>query len=145
MPTPIRHFVMPVLAAVVGVVTLGNTALHYDESRTVERSGVVVPVKSLENPKWFKRSGKRVSYRADVTFTTVDGRGVTAEAAISDSELARYRSGSSLEVRYLPNQPDVIRLVGEEDEGTSGLLLIVGIGGLAYGTFGIARRVIRKF
>jgi hypothetical protein len=143
MAVAIRALVLPLLALLLGVLALGASALHYDESRQVQRDGVIARVEAVDNAKWVKRSSGKVTYRADIRFTGPDGTVVTTKAPISDSALERYKAGTALQLRYLPDQPQVIRLVGEEDEGSSGLLVILGAAALAYASFELIR-ALRK-
>jgi hypothetical protein len=140
MAIAIRPLLLPVLALLIGVLALGQSVLIYHESRTVEREGVQAPVQAIQNSKKIKRSGDRITYRADITYTDKDGHAVTAKGAISDGMLKRFQEGQPAQVRYLPTRPDVIRVVGDEDEGSSWLLVIVGAVALGFGSFGIVRK-----
>jgi hypothetical protein len=144
MAIAIRSFLLPALALVIGTLALVQSALIYDESRTVELEGVQAPIQSIQNSKKFKRSGDRITYRADITYTARDGHAITAKGAISDNALDRFQKGQPAQVRYLPARPDIIRVVGEEDAGGSWLLVIIGCAVLGYGSFGIFRALKRS-
>lgn len=144
MAVAIRSFLLPVLALLVGIAAVVYSALLYDESRTVQQHGLLAPVQSVINEKKVKRSDDRVTFRADITFTRQDGKAATAKGAISDVALDGFRNGRPLQVAYLPDRPDVIRVVGEEDEGSSWLLVIVGVVASAYGGFGLFRASKRR-
>lgn len=144
MASAIRRLLLPVLASLIGTAALAYSALLYNESRSVERNGLQATVQAIDNSKKIKRSGDRITFRADITFTRQDGRAVTARGAISDHALDGFRAGQPTQVRYLPDRPDVIRIVGEEDEGSSWLLVLVGCAALAYGGIGIFRTPKRK-
>ena len=139
MPIAIRPLLLPILALLIGALALGQSALLYKESRTVESEGVQAPVQSIQNSKKIKRSGNRITYLADITYTGQDGHAVTAKGAISDVTLQRFQAGQPTQVRYLPSRPDIIRVVGDEDEGSSWLLVIVGVLALGFGSFRILR------
>jgi len=136
MAIAIRRLLLPLLACVVGLAALGFSARLYVQSRQVEQHGLLAPVTAIGDGKKVKRSGNRVSFRADVTFTAGDGRRITSAAILSGEALDGFRSGQPLQLRYLPDQPEVVRIVGEEDEGGSWLLVLVGVAALAYGGFG---------
>jgi hypothetical protein len=135
MAVAIRRLLLPLLVCVLGVLALGYSALLYEESREVQRHGVLAPVQAIANEKWVKRSGDRVTYRVDVTYAGPDGRPVTARAAISDSGLEAFRAGRPTQVAYLPERPQALRIVGEEDAGGSWLLVLLGVAALGYGGF----------
>ena len=137
MAIAIRRTLLPMLALLIGAFVLGHSALLYDESRAVERHGLQAAVQSIDNSKKIKRSGDHVTFRADITFTNQDGRTVIARAAISNQALDGFRAGQPTRVRYLPDRPDVVRVVGEEDEGGSWLLVGIGCVALAYGSIGM--------
>lgn len=139
MAAAIRSFLLPALALLVGIAALVHSAWLYDESRTVQQHGLLAQVQSISNEKKVKRSGDRVTFRADIAFTRQDGHAVTARGSISDIALDGFRNGRPLQAAYLPDRPDVIRIVGEEDEGGSWLLVIVGCVASAYGGFGLYR------
>lgn len=131
-----RRLLLPSLACVVGLAALGFSARLYVQSRQVERHGLLAPVTAVGDGKKVKRSGNHVSFRADVTFIASDGRRITSAAILSGEALNGFRGGQPLQVRYLPDQPEVVRIVGEEDEGGSWLLVLVGVAALAYGGSG---------
>lgn len=142
MAVAIRRLLLPLLVCVLGVLALGYSALLYEESREVQRHGVLATVQAIANEKWVKRSGDRVTYRVDVTYAGPDGRPVTARAAISDSGLEAFRAGRPTQVAYLPERPQALRIVGEEDAGGSWLLVLMGVAALGYGGFRLL--VLRK-
>lgn len=136
MAIAIRRLLLPLLAMLLGALALSATFVGYLESRRVERQGIEAPVVSVESNKKVKRSGNFVTFRADIGYTNREGKNVTASGLISDASLKDFREGRAIRVRYLPNEPDVIRVVGDEDEGTSYLLIILGCLGLSYGAVG---------
>ncbi|TDR42024.1 uncharacterized protein DUF3592 [Tahibacter aquaticus] len=144
MTSAIRRLMLPVPALLIGLLALSYSALLYQESRSVEQHGVLAPVQAIQNTKKIKRSGDRITFRADITFIGQDGRSLTAKAAISDNALDGFGAGHRIQVRYLADRPDVIRIVGDEDEGSSWLLVIVGCAALVYGSHGILRALQRR-
>lgn len=143
MATSVRSLLMPALALLIALLALGHSALLYDESRQVEQHGLPAPVQAVENGKKIKRSGSHVTFRADITYAAPDGRRVTAKAPISAVALDAFRAGRPLQVRYLPEEPAVIRIAGEEHEGSSWLLVILGAMALAYAAYGLLR-ILRR-
>ncbi|MBL8297395.1 MAG: DUF3592 domain-containing protein [Rhodanobacteraceae bacterium] len=135
----IRRLLLPVLALLIGVLALAYSVLLYHESRQIERHGLLAPVQTITNSKLLKRSNDQVTFLADVSFTTQDGRKINARAPISDTALEAFHNGRATLVSYLPDRPQVMRIAGEEDAGSSWLLILVGCSALAYGSFGIAR------
>lgn len=139
-----RVFLLPVMALLFGLLVLGYSAMLYDENRTVEQDGLQAPVQSIDKIKKFKRSGDHITFHADVAFTSRDGRAITARAALSEDALVRFRGGQPTFVRYLPDRPQIVRIVGEEDAGSSWLLVLFGCGALAYAGFGLWRSSRRR-
>lgn len=135
MAVAIRRLLLPLLVCLLGGLALGWSAFVYDESREVQRHGVVAPVQAIANEKKIKRSGDRITYRVDVTYAGADGRAVTAPAAISDTGLDAFRAGRPTQVAYLPERPGVLRIVGEENAGGSWLLVLLGLAALGYGGY----------
>lgn len=135
MAVAIRRLLLPLLVCLLGALALGWSALLFDESREVQKHGVVAPVQAIANEKKIKRSGDRITYRVDVTYTGPDGRAVTAPAAISDTGLEAFRAGRPTQVAYLPERPTALRIVGEEDAGGSWLLVLLGVAALGYGGY----------
>lgn len=133
MAVAIRRLLLPLLVCLLGLMALGYSALLYRESREVLRRGVLAPVQTIANEKKIKQSGDRITYRVDVTYTGGDGRAVAARAAISDGGLEAFRSGRPTQVAYLPEKPEAIRIVGEEDAGSSWLLVLMGVAAIGYG------------
>ena len=133
-----RRLLLPSLALLAGVAALGHSAMLYLRSRQVEQHGLLAPVTAIGDGRKVKRSGNHLSFRADVTFTASDGRRITSAVILSGEALNGFRSGQPLQVRYLPDAPDVVRILGEEDEGSSWLLVLVGVAALGYAGFGIA-------
>jgi Protein of unknown function (DUF3592) len=136
MAVTIRRLLLPALAFLAGAFALGHSALLYRENRNVAQHGLLAPVQAIQNSKKIKRSGDRLTFRADISFTRRDGQAATARAAISEQSLKGFAAGQPVQVRYLADQPDVIRVAGEEDEGSSWLL--VGVGCAAWAYAGIA-------
>ena len=143
MAAALRSLLLPGLALLIAALALGHSALLYDESRQIVLHGLPAPVQAVENSKKIKRSGDDVTFRADITYTAPDGRAVTAKAPISATSLDAFHAGRPLQVRYLPDEPTVIRIAGEEYEGGSWLLVILGTGALAYGAFALVR-ILRR-
>lgn len=135
MAAAIRRLLLPQLVCLLGALALGWSAFLYDESREVQRHGVLAPVQAIANAKKIKRSGDRITYRVDVTYTAAGGRTVTASAAISDRGLDAFRAGRPTQVAYLPERPAALRIVGEEDAGGSWLLVLLGVAALGCGGF----------
>lgn len=133
MAVALRRLLLPLLVCLLGVLALGWSALLYEESREIQRHGVLAPVQAIANEKKIKRSGERITYRVDVTYAGADGRPVNARAAISDSGLEAFRAGRPTQVAYLPERPGALRIVGEEDAGSSWLLVLIGAAALGYG------------
>jgi len=138
------RWLLPLLAVVIGVLALGHSALLYDESLRIERDGVQAPVTAIGNSKKIKRSGNRITFRAEVTYTRPDGRSVTSISVISDTALDAFEAGKPTYVRYLPDRPDGVRISGDEHEGSSWLLVIMGCVASGYGGIGIFRALKRN-
>lgn len=135
MAIAIRRLLLPLLVCLLGLLALGYSALLYQESREVLHHGVLAPVQTIANEKKIKRSGDRITYRVDVTYTGPDGRPVATRAAISDSGLEAFRAGRPTQVAYLAKNPEAVRIVGEEDAGSSWLLVVMGVAAVGYGGF----------
>jgi hypothetical protein len=133
MAIAIRRLLLPLLALLIGALALGYSAVFYQQSRDVEQHGIEAPVRAIDNAKKIKRSGNRITFRAAITYTHRDGTAFTAHGAISDQSIDAFRGGQPMRVRYLPDHPEVIRVVGDEDEGSSWLLVIIGGTALVYG------------
>jgi hypothetical protein len=143
MAVAIRHLLLPLLVCLAGLAALGQSALRYQASLEIQRRGVLAPVQSIVNEKKIKQSGDHITYAADVTYTGADGRPVTARVGISDAGLDAFRSGRPTQVAYLPDRPETVRIAGEEDAGSSWLLVLIGIAALGYGgirLFQLSRR-----
>lgn len=138
-----RTVLLPVLALLIAALALGHSALLYDESRQIEQHGQPAKVQAVENTKKIKRSGDHVTFRADITYALPDGRTFTAKAPISAIALDAFRAGQPLQARYLPEEPTLIRIAGEEYEGGSWLLVALGAMALAYAAFGLLR-ILRR-
>jgi len=136
MPTALR-WLLPLIALVIGLLALGHSALLYEESVRIERDGVQAPVTALDNTTKIKRSGNRITYRADVTYMLANGRSATSRSAISDTALTAFKAGKPTYVRYAPDRPESIRISGEEYEGSSWLLVIIGCVAAGYGIVGM--------
>lgn len=133
MAVAIHRLLLPLLVCLLGVFALGYSALLYQESRDVQRRGVLAPVQTITNEKNIKQSGDHTTYRVDVTYTAPDGRPVSARAAISDAGLDAFRAGRPTQVAYLPERPEAVRIVGEEDASGSWLLVLMGVAAIGYG------------
>ncbi|HSX61763.1 MAG TPA: DUF3592 domain-containing protein [Tahibacter sp.] len=137
MATAIRRLALPLLALLIGVAALGWSAVLYSESRSVEANGQLAPVTAIGSPKKIKQSGTRITYRADIAFTAPDGNRVLTRGTLSDRTLDAFRAGQPVQLRYLAGRPEVNRIVGDEDEGSSWLLVAVGCAGLVFGVVGL--------
>ncbi len=135
MATALR-WLLPLIALVIGLLALGHSALAYEESVRIERDGVDAPVTAISNTKRVKQSGNHITFRADVTYARADGRSVTSSTVISTTKLDAFEAGTPVYVRYLRDRPESIRISGEEYEGSSWLLVIIGCVAVAYGIVG---------
>lgn len=78
-------------------------------------------VAGVESIEWRKKRGSESGFRGHIVFKTESGEMVRAEIGLPQAQGQAIKDGKSaplVKVRYLPNEPSVVRLADLQDNTT---------------------------
>lgn len=130
-----RRLLFGVLALIAGVVFCQSALEDWREVKALKDMGVVAqsePIESYET----RRDRRRTSYQVTVVLKMPSGQTVERLETVSHSFIERFRPGMRVDVRYLPNQPGTMEVVGEEPSNWIYYLFAVGVLLLGVGMLG---------
>lgn len=96
------------------------------EAGTLDAFGVTVQSLPLEGYTEETEGGRVSGYEIRPTFISQAGTSHKCSANVEESMIFQLQENSVVDVKYLPNKPDVCKVLGEKELNYS-LLLIIGI------------------
>lgn len=108
-----RRFIFGLLALIAGVVFWNAARDASADLRALEERGVVAvsePIASYTT----QRQGKKTYYNLPIVLKTPQGQSVQGFKSVSYSLIKDFKPGMQVKVRYLPDQPSTMAIVGEE-------------------------------
>lgn len=110
------------------------------ENRKFSKAGAVAvissPVEILETKKIDKKWGREeISYSANLSFSTEDGKKIVVHKELSDELVRKFRRNQEVSIEYVKAQPEMVRWPGESRSIVLTFLAFVLSAGCAYFMF----------
>jgi hypothetical protein len=109
---------------VIGIMIMIASFIFSTDKQKTETEAVVTDIRRSER---HSRKGHRsVTYYPTVQYTDQAGNTHTVESNSGVSSRTRYQKGRSVQVLYMPNEPDCMEIVGLADPTSNFIAIAVG-------------------
>ncbi len=132
----LRSWVILLAFLVGGPYVMFSGASNSRDIKRLQANGheALAAVESIEWRK--KRSGSESGFRGHIAFKTESGNVVRAEIGLPQAQGQSIKDGKAepiVKVRYLPNEPSVVRLADEQDNSSEtrwigAVMFLIGLG-----------------
>lgn len=114
---------------IMGLIAVTISYNNYKDSKELQQHGVQTEavVTDVRRSESHSRKGHRsVTYYPTVQYTDQAGNTHTVESNSGVSSRTRYQKGRSVQVLYMPNEPDCMEIVGLADPTSNFIAIAVG-------------------
>jgi uncharacterized protein DUF3592 len=140
MTRPVQLLMGPLLF-LCGIVFLYYGQQEASKARALADHGKTAPAQAISITKTRNQLGID-SYRAELTFVAADGFKMDLFSEVPESSVETLKRGGSVDLRYLPEDPNQVEVVGVT--GGADNLRLMGIGLLIVGAIVSWWKIFRK-